>query len=167
MGGGARAATSEVTADRLLIRSAGPADLESVAAIELACFASDPWPQQSFESFLDRPGVDFLVAEDPRREAGVAGYAVLIRVGDEAELLNLAVAGDSRRDGIGRALLDKVLALAAGQGVRTVYLEVRESNAAARGLYQAYGFVEVGNRRGYYQRPVESALILQLVLAKT
>jgi ribosomal-protein-alanine N-acetyltransferase len=152
-----------VTVDGLVIRSAAPADLQEVAAIETACFRSDPWPRQSFESFVDRAGVDFLVAEDLRRKGRIAGYAVLIRVADEAELLNLAVADDSRRGGIGSALLEKALGLASGEGVRTIYLEVRESNAAARGLYAAHGFVEVGRRRRYYQRPVEDALILQRV----
>lgn len=152
-----------MTVDGLVIRSAALADLTEVAAIEIACFRSDPWPRESFESFIDRIGVDFLVAEDPRREGTIAGYAVLIRVADEAELLNLAVADDSRRGGIGSALLEKVLGLASGDGVGTVYLEVRESNAAARGLYAAHGFAEVGRRRRYYQRPVEDALILQRV----
>ncbi len=163
MGGSARAAAPEVTADGLVIRSAALADLREVAAIERASFTADPWPRESFESFLDRSGVHFIVAEESRNRGKIAGYAVLIRVADEAELLNLAVTDDSRRGGIGSALLDKALALASGEGVRTVYLEVRESNSAARGLYAAHGFVEVGRRRRYYQRPVEDALILQRV----
>jgi len=161
VGGGARPATAEVNRDELRLRPAGGADLPAIEAIEVACFRSDPWPRQSFETFIGRSGVTFIVAEDARNDAMVAGYAVLIQAADEAELLNLAVSDESRRRGVGSALLRHLLDSAAAQGVRTVYLEVRESNAAARGLYATYGFVEVGRRRGYYQRPVEDALILQ------
>lgn len=163
MGGSARPPAPEVTADALVLRHAALADVERVAELELSCFTSDPWPRQSFESFIDRAGVTFIVAEDPGREEGIVGYAVLIQVAEEAELLNLAVAGDSRRGGIGSSLLRSLLEVAARDGVTTVYLEVRESNAAARGLYAAHGFVEVGRRRRYYQRPGEDALILQKV----
>jgi ribosomal-protein-alanine N-acetyltransferase len=163
VGGSARPTASQVTADALVLRHAALADIEQVAELELTCFTSDPWPRQSFESFIDRAGVTFIVADDPGREAGIVGYAVLIQVADEAELLNLAVAGDARRSGIGSSLLQSLLEAAARDGIRTVYLEVRESNAAARGLYAAHGFAEVGRRRGYYQRPTEDALILQRV----
>ncbi|MGK2935046.1 MAG: ribosomal protein S18-alanine N-acetyltransferase [Gemmatimonadaceae bacterium] len=152
-----------MTADALVLRHAALADIERVAELELSCFTSDPWPRQSFESFIDRAGVTFIVAEDPGREEGIVGYAVLIQVAEEAELLNLAVAGNSRRGGIGSSLLRSLLEVAARDGITTVYLEVRESNSAARGLYAAHGFVEVGRRRGYYQRPTEDALILQKV----
>lgn len=152
-----------MTADALVLRHAALGDVEPVAELELACFTSDPWPRQSFESFIDRAGVTFIVAEDPGSEKGIVGYAVLVRAADEAEILNLAVAADSRRGGVGSSLLRSLLETAARDGVTTVYLEVRESNAAARGLYAAHGFVEVGRRRRYYQRPEEDALILQKV----
>lgn len=163
MGSSARAPAPEVTSDALVLRHAALADVERVAELELTCFTSDPWPRQSFESFIDRAGVTFIVAEDPGREEGIVGYAVLIRVAEEAELLNLAVSGGARRGGIGSSLLRSLLEVAARDGVTMVYLEVRESNAAARGLYAAHGFVEVGRRRRYYQRPEEDALILQRV----
>lgn len=152
-----------MTADALVLRHAALADVERVAELELTCFTSDPWPRHSFESFIDRAGVTFIVAEDPGREKGIVGYAVLIQAADEAELLNLAVADDARRGGIGSSLLRSLLEAAARKGVTRMYLEVRESNAAARGLYAAHGFAEVGRRRGYYQRPAEDALILQKV----
>ncbi|MGI8620131.1 MAG: ribosomal protein S18-alanine N-acetyltransferase [Gemmatimonadaceae bacterium] len=145
----------------LILRPTSDDDLSEIESIELACFSSDPWPRQSFESFMDRPGVTFMVAEDSRRDGRIAGYGVLIHALDEAELLNLAVSDESRRRGVGSALLIRLLDSARSRGVRTVYLEVRESNAAARALYGSHGFVEVGRRRAYYQRPVEDALILQ------
>ncbi len=164
MGGSARPPVDVVTATGLALRAAASADLAAVAAIELSCFASDPWPRESFEAFLDRAGVTFIVAEDSREATvEIAGYAILIQVADEGELLNLAVAGPARRRGVGGALLAAVLSAAARDGVRTVYLEVRESNEGARRLYESGGFAEVGRRRRYYQHPVEDALILQRV----
>ena len=162
MGGSARASAAAMIEAGLVLRPAQASDLAEVAAIELACFR-DAWPEQSFESFVDRPGVTFLVAEDRAHGGSVAGYAVLIRAADEAELLNLAVPEDARRRGLGGALLRRVLEESRAGGIRTVYLEVRESNAAARGLYGSHGFIEVGRRRRYYQRPIEDALILQRV----
>ena len=161
MGGSARASAAAVISDTLILRPARAADLSSVAAIESACFRADPWPLESFEAFLDRSNVSFVLAEDRAREGTVAGYAILLSAADEAELLNLAVAHDHRRKGVGKALLRHVLETAANSGIRRVYLEVRDSNAAARSLYALYGFIEVGRRRRYYERPAEDALILQ------
>ena len=163
MGSVPRASASAMTADGLLLRAAGASDLADVAAIELACFSSDPWPLRSFEAFVGRPGVTFLVAEDRQRGGCLAGYGVLLWAADEAEVLNLAVPEDARRRGVGTALLRRLVEEARERGSRTIYLEVRESNTAAIGLYQSQGFVPVGRRRGYYQRPVEDALILQRV----
>lgn len=162
MGGCARQASPAVTAEST-VRAALESDLSAIVTIELECFHSDPWPRESFESFIDRAGVTFIVTEDPARQGTVSGYGVLIQAADEAEVLNLAVAGNSRGRGVGSALLRSLLESAALEGVRQVYLEVRESNTAARALYGAHGFAEVGRRRGYYQRPVEDALILQRV----
>jgi ribosomal-protein-alanine N-acetyltransferase len=74
--------------------------------------------------------------------------------------LNVAVAPASRGQGIGRTLLDAVLAAIVRAGTRRVFLEVRVSNTAACRLYAGAGFREVGRRRGYYDHPREDALIL-------
>ena len=80
---------------------------------------------------------------------------------DEGEILNLGVAPRHRRRGVGRALVERTLDGLRSRGVRVVYLEVRESNAAARRLYETMGFAEVGRRGRYSQRPVEDAVILR------
>lgn len=83
---------------------------------------------------------------------------------DEGEILNLGVASDHRRRGIGRALVRSVLAALASRDVDAVYLEVRESNAGARRLYESLGFTEVGRRARYYRRPIEDAVLLRAAI---
>jgi ribosomal protein S18 acetylase RimI-like enzyme len=95
---------------------------------------------------------------DPDCTLVAEGCALLVyrRVSeDEFEILNLAVAPESRRRGLGRALLLAALA----RGGRW-FLEVRESNAAARALYGSLGFREIGERRAYYNDPPEKAIVL-------
>ena len=129
-----------------------------VHAIEQSVFA-DPWSSQDFRDCLSSDAL-FLVAA-AADGGGVAGYVVALDAADEGEILNLAVAPGGRRHGLGRALVRVILDALAGQGVRHVYLEVRESNAPARGLYAAHGFKEVGRRKQYYRRPVEDAIVLR------
>jgi ribosomal-protein-alanine N-acetyltransferase len=131
----------------------------AVHAIEQAAF-SDPWSARDFQECV-ASDVVFLVATTPE---GVAGYVVAQDAADEGEILNLAVAPARHRGGIGRALVARVLATLAGRGAVRVFLEVRESNAAARALYAALGFQEVGRRSRYYRRPVEDAIVLRAAI---
>ena len=151
----------------LHIRRAVRADLAAMLRIEQASFA-DPWTVDSLATALSLERMRVLVAESAEleRERGAAGqevlgYVVALVVGPEAEIADLAVAPEARRQGIGRALLSGALAELRAAAVRTVYLEVRESNQGARTLYEAYGFESVGRRRGYYRSPVEDALVLR------
>lgn len=121
----------------------------------------DPWPVQDFRDCIAARVVAFLVAEVG---GGVAGYVVARDAAGEGEILNLAVAPAGRRHGVGRALVECVLGELSTRGVRDVFLEVRESNAAARALYAAQGFQEVGRRRRYYRQPVEDAIVLRVVI---
>jgi ribosomal-protein-alanine N-acetyltransferase len=157
MGTNAQRAASQV-AD-VVVRAATPADLAEVAAMERACYA-DPWPVTAFASLPENPAVYFAVARS-RATGALAGYAIVWHVVDEAELANLAVDPAARRRGIGRGLLDAMLRDCDQRGTRRVFLEVRESNAAARALYASRGFEEVGRRKQYYRSPLEDALILR------
>jgi ribosomal-protein-alanine N-acetyltransferase len=141
------------------IRRATSADVADVAALERASY-SDPWPASSFASLPENPSVYFIVA---RRSADnqLAGFAIAWSVLDEAELANLAVERGARRQGIGALLLDAVLENARQAATNRIYLEVRESNAAARRLYASRQFAEVGRRKKYYRAPEEDALILR------
>jgi ribosomal-protein-alanine N-acetyltransferase len=141
------------------LRPARRRDLEAIGGIEVQAFG-DPWSQGSFGALLDNPLVWFVVAEE-EGSARLAGYIVAWFVADEAEVANLAVAPALRRRGIGAVLLDDALAEAERRGARAVYLEVRQSNAAARALYRSRGFDEIGRRPRYYRAPVEDALVLR------
>jgi len=106
--------------------------------------------------------IRFLVAEEGGGTASqLVGYVVALVMGDEGEIADIAVAPSARRAGVGRVLLSRVEDEMARCGVRALYLEVRESNRAALGLYAARGFEAVGRRRGYYRHPVEDALVLK------
>jgi ribosomal-protein-alanine N-acetyltransferase len=143
---------------RYQIRPAEAADVGRVIEIEGEVF-STPWPAASFYSFI---GPCFLVLEVDRL---LVGYGVGRVAVEEGEVLNLALKGSHQRRGLGSRLLLTLVHRLADNGAEEVFLEVRESNRAAIGLYCKLGFVEVGRRRSYYADPVEDALVLRLKIA--
>jgi ribosomal-protein-alanine N-acetyltransferase len=144
---------------RAVLALASRAHIPEVAAIEEACF-SDPWSEASFRQAIDNAGVFFRVATEGAGGA-VVGYVVAWFAADEGEIANVAVAPAARGRGIGGLLLDAAIAAAPEHGAGALYLDVRESNARARALYDSRGFVEVGRRRRYYRRPSEDAIVLR------
>jgi ribosomal-protein-alanine N-acetyltransferase len=92
-----------------------------------------------------------VMAGHPEAGGEIRGYAILMPVLDEAELLNIGVAAGWQRKGLGRAILREMLEEARNKNMRRVFLEVRHSNAAAIALYHSVGFTEIGVRRDYYQ----------------
>jgi len=145
-----------------LLRPAAEADLNQVMQIERSSFA-DPWTEESFRRLLGGHPAIFEVIELPP-DFRVAGYVIAFAVGEDAELLNVAVESKFRGKGLAGQMLDAVLIELGGCGVRTAFLEVRESNSAARALYGSRGFTEIDRRRNYYRRPVEDALVMRRTL---
>lgn len=143
------------------IRPAAAADLDAVHAIEVASFA-DPWRREGFRDLILGGAGRLVVAE---QDGTIAGFAVTYQAADEAEIANVAVTPSARRCGIGRALVDAVIADVVGAGARAVFLEVRASNDAAQALYRARGFTAVGRRSAYYRQPVEDAVVMRLDVA--
>jgi ribosomal-protein-alanine N-acetyltransferase len=117
----------------------------------------DPWSAQQLTDAMGWPGVIAFVAEDA---IGVLGYVLGRVIVDEAEILSIGTMPRSRRQGIGRALLDAALDQMIERGARGVWLEVRQSNVAACEMYRVAGFLTTGRRRGYYRQPPEDALVL-------
>lgn len=158
----------------LVIRRAEKDDISRIVQIEGESFA-DPWAAESFESSLVLDRMQFFVAEELLADdagggggtggmsggASLIGYVLALIAADEGEIADLAVTPAARRRGVGGLLLDRVTRAAADRGVRVLYLEVRESNVAARRLYESRSFLPVGRRRGYYRHPSEDALVLR------
>ncbi len=164
MGGGARTVVACVKAPSaqrgpaLQIRPANATDVDLIHGIEVASF-SDPWKREGFRDLILGGSATVVVAE---ADGAVVGFAVTYAAADEAEIANVAVVDAARRRGIGRTLLDWVIAAVVRGGAKTVFLEVRDANVAARTLYAACGFAEVARRRHYYRDPVEDAIVMRL-----
>jgi ribosomal-protein-alanine N-acetyltransferase len=131
----------------VLLRPAREDDRAAITAIQNASPEASSW---------DPFGYDVTVAE---LDGQVVGFLVTLWISpDEVEILNLAVAPSMRRKGVARALVQGVLETREG----TVFLEVRESNAAARKFYESIGFSVVASRPGYYANPPETAIVMKL-----
>ena len=140
-------------------RAATQADVPAIVEIERTSFG-DPWSEETFRDLLRLRQAIFLVVSEGLPES-ICGYVIAAVITDEAEVLNLAVAGQSRRRGLGGRLLDAGLGMIRERGAREVFLEVRESNAAAIALYNSRGFAALSRRARYYRNPVEDALVLR------
>ena len=128
-----------------------------IAQLEKTCF-SDPWSVTSSGSEVNNPLSLWLVAVDGE---AVVGYVGSQSVLGWADMMNLAVAPEYRRLGIGEKLVNELISQLKDDQVTCLTLEVRVSNASAIALYEKLGFVEVGRRPGYYHNPREDALILR------
>jgi [ribosomal protein S18]-alanine N-acetyltransferase len=154
---------SVAAADRpdLRIRRLAGSDLGAVMEIERASF-STPWRLNTFQGLIIRADTDLLAAV---RGEMLVGYAVCWTVADQAELGNVAVDPSERGAGTGRRLVEMALQTVRERGARECFLEVRESNAVARALYERLGFTTVGRRARYYTHPTEDALVMRAELA--
>jgi [ribosomal protein S18]-alanine N-acetyltransferase len=133
--------------------------IEEILPIEADLFGVEQWSAAMFWNELAN-GRHYLVALDGA--GAVAGYAGLaVQPPAEAWVQNIAVRRDQQRVGLGRALLEALLAEAERRAVRTVLLEVAVDNGPAQKLYAAYGFEPVGVRRGYYQPSNTDALVMR------
>jgi len=141
----------------VMLRDMTQADIDAVLSIEQAVQAY-PWTRGNF---VDALNSGYMCSLD---EAGgeIRGYAVLMPVLDEAELLNIGVAAAWQRKGLGRTLLNEMLQAARARNMKRVFLEVRPSNVAANALYRCAGFGVIGVRHDYYQNAngSEDALVM-------
>ncbi|MCH5281978.1 MAG: ribosomal protein S18-alanine N-acetyltransferase [Lachnospiraceae bacterium] len=131
-------------------------DIEQVSRIEEACFTL-PWSAKSFEEVIGKPDALYLTALEGREVLGYCGAYVVL---DEADINQVAVKESSRRQGIGKKLLEELLSRLKEQGITSVTLEVRKSNQAAIALYESLGFVLEGQRKNFYEKPMEDAWIM-------
>ena len=125
-----------------------------VAALEKLIF-SDAWSENSVRSELSNELSLWLVALDGDVVAGYIGSQTVL---EEADMLNLAVKPEYRRQGLGRRLVEELIQQL---DAHSLTLEVRMTNEPAKTLYDSMGFKQVGLRRNYYEKPKEDALILR------
>lgn len=144
-------------ADQFTIREARPEDVSALGETEALSFP-DPWSEADFGQLLSAPGVEGWICWAGTR---LSGYLIVCSAGEEAEILNLAVAPEFRRRRVALRLLGRGLDMLLERGVDQVSLEVRRSNGAARALYHRLGFALAGVRRGYYRKPLEDAMVLR------
>jgi ribosomal-protein-alanine N-acetyltransferase len=136
------------------MRPAEAAEAVALAALHAAAFPpGQRWDAAAIAGLLAMPGVFGLVVRG-------LGFVLARVAADEAEILTLAVAPAARRQGHGGALLAAAMAQAAARGAASMFLDVAADNAAARALYAAAGFAEVGRRRRYYADGAD-ALVLR------
>jgi [ribosomal protein S18]-alanine N-acetyltransferase len=132
--------------------------IEALEPIEADLFGAERWSAAMFWNELAN-GHFYIVALDGTDVVGYAGLSISGTA--EAWVQNIAVRRDRQRHGVGRALLEELLAEADRRRVRAVLLEVAVDNAPAQRLYAAYGFEQVGVRRGYYQPSNTDALVMR------
>jgi len=137
-------------------------DMSGILEIEKGSF-SPPWTHEQLLSEIYNDDSFFVIARNPN-DMSIIGYVILRRVSDIGELLSIAVAESSRGKGAGESLLLAALAFAKENGLITVFLEVRKSNAAAVSLYIKHGFKPIRLRKNYYEEPVEDAVEMGLDL---
>jgi ribosomal-protein-alanine N-acetyltransferase len=158
----------------LRLRRAAPSAIRALradradecAAIHRRVFAH-PWPARDFASLLANASTLGSAALDPTTSR-MRGFVISRFAADEAEILTIAVERAWRGRGVGRDLLREHLSRAALSGARAMFLEVDRANAAAIALYARLGFLEVGQREGYYRRPegkAATALVMRKDLA--
>lgn len=138
------------------------ADLDDVARVEGEIYPF-PWSHGNFADSL-RSGYSCWVLRG--RNGALQAYSIVMLALDEAHLLNLSVAREQQRTGLGWRTLEWIAGVARGHGARTMLLEVRPSNPAAIRLYERYGFQPIGIRRGYYPATGgrEDAIVMRVTL---
>ncbi len=124
---------------------------------------SHPWREADFMASLSDQSRCFLTAMD---DDVLVGYCGLQAAGDQGDVLTIGVDPDRRRRGIGQILMKSLIQKAIQMEVQSLFLEVRESNESARGLYEKLGFQLAGKRPGYYKDPAEDGLIYVLEVQK-
>jgi ribosomal-protein-alanine N-acetyltransferase len=145
------------------IRPATLADIPAIVGLASRAAHAAHWSVEQYQEIFTSkiPRRFALVSED---QSAVHAFLIGRVLDGEWELENLVVSASRLRQGIGKRLLDEFLAAAKADGAKAIFLEVRASNVAARGLYESCGFAENGSRLRYYMEPTEDAILYQIFL---
>ncbi|MCI0350241.1 MAG: ribosomal protein S18-alanine N-acetyltransferase [Acidobacteriales bacterium] len=147
------------------VRTAKLTDIRTVMSFAAHAATAANWSHKQYVAVFSAAEHHVsLVVED---HGQVVGFVVARVLEGEWEIENIAVAGEARRRGLGTRLMGELMERAHAAGAEQVFLEVRESNRAARSLYEKWAFEPAGRRKSYYQRPVEDALIYRFTFPKS
>ena len=146
----------------MLIRPATPDDVPSIRALEQQTETAAHWAEREYDALFaaEAPPRVTLVATSEREAGRVIGFVIARCATAEWEIENVVVAPEKRNRGVSIKIIQELLLQAQSAGATSVLLEVRESNLAARRLYEKLGFSQQGRRSNYYREPEEDALLL-------
>ena len=147
----------------LHVRPANPGDIAAMLHIAAHAATASAWTLDQYSAIF-KPESPRRVALVIEEQGMVKGFIVGRVLEPEWEIENVAVTGDARRRGLGSRLLGEFITLARAEGAAALILEVRESNHAARMLYEKWAFEESGRRAWYYSNPTEDAILLTFSL---
>lgn len=145
------------------VRLATEADLEPIMQIENACFGNDAWSKSNMKGELSAPHTTYVVAEENNALIGYAGLSKLAN-STSSDIQTIAVSDSHRGLGVGRLLMESLLAFAKKQKAKEVFLEVREDKPTPQSLYSSLGFVAIDRRENYYQPDGVAAIVMRLDL---
>lgn len=158
------AAPVDVTVESTRIRPVTAADIPAIIAIERNATSAAHWSEAAYHDVFKSSAPPRIALVREHEDGTLLGFVIARINGEECELENIVMAGSARRQGVGSKLVRALKAAAQKQGVTRIFLEVRESNSAARALYEKCGFEIGGRRKSYYRDPVENALLYSLKL---
>lgn len=142
------------------VRDLRAGDIDAVLGIQHHSVTASTWNRQQYLELTQRL-TDRRYALVIEEEGAVGGFIIGSKIGNEWEIENIAVKADARRRGLGSHLVGEFINLAKLLGGKAIFLEVRESNRAAKALYEKWAFTEEGRRKSYYKDPEEDALVLK------
>ena len=158
----------KVVCSKIMIRAATSEDVPAMLALERDSPLAAHWPQSMYLQIFDKNGparIALIVSAESNDSREINGFVVARLVGGgECELENIVVAHKHQKRGIGAHLIRALARAARDQNASRIFLEVRESNAAARRLYEKCGFALTGRRPSYYAAPREDAILYALSL---
>ncbi len=131
-------------------------DVPEISRLEREAF-SMPWSEEDFEGMIRSENARYYVAE---KEGAILGGCGLYIVLEEASITNVVIRREARNQGVGTELMRHMMEMCGRDGVKAFTLEVRVSNKAAIHMYEKVGFVSEGIRPGFYEKPVEDAMIM-------
>jgi ribosomal-protein-alanine acetyltransferase len=138
------------------VRLGTPEDIPSIIVLERQSTSAAQWSEESYRQIFQQPVRIALVIDD---EGPIRSFLIARITCEECELENIVVASSSQRRGLGSKLMQELIAVARAHGATRIFLEVRESNVAARSLYENCGFTISGRRKSYFADPAEDAVL--------